>query len=241
MPSPITPAESLTQLATRFGTDKWGSHYYTPHYERHFAPLRHLPISVLEIGIGGFEDPAKGGESLRMWEAFFPNARIYGIDLHDKRVQDGGRIRTFRGSQTDDAFLDSVKKEIGPLHVVIDDGSHVNAHVIHTFLRFFPLLERGGIYAIEDLQTAYWPEFGGSPPSDHNPTTSINVLKDCIDRLNWAELTRFGYQPFWLDRQIVSLHFYHNLAFVHKGENDEPSNMFNFDGTPKAPGADPTA
>ena len=54
-----------------------------------------------------------------------------------------------------------------------------------------------------------------------------------IDRLNGAELTRFGYQPFRLDRQIVSLHFYHNLAFVHKGENDEPSNMFNFDGTPK--------
>ena len=47
----MTPAESLTQLATRFGTDKWGSHYYTPHYERHFAPLRHLPINVLEIGI----------------------------------------------------------------------------------------------------------------------------------------------------------------------------------------------
>ena len=131
----MTPAESLTQLATRFGTDKWGSHYYTPHYERHFAPLRHLPINVLEIGIGGYEDPAKGGESLRMWEAFFPNARIYGIDLHDKRAHDGGRIRTFRGSQTDDAFLDSVKKDIGPLH----DGSHVNAHVIHTFLRLFSL------------------------------------------------------------------------------------------------------
>jgi hypothetical protein len=97
----MTPAESLTQLATRFGTDKWGVHYYTPHYEQHFAPLRHLPINVLEIGIGGYEDPAKGGESLRMWEAFFPNARIYGIDLHDKQAHDGGRIRTFRGSQTD--------------------------------------------------------------------------------------------------------------------------------------------
>jgi hypothetical protein len=32
----------------------------------------------------------------------------------------------------------------------------------------------------------------------------------------------------------VSLHFYHNLAFVQKGENDEPSNLFNLDGTPKS-------
>ena len=33
-------AMSLTELAEEFGTDKWGVHRYTPHYERHLQHLR---------------------------------------------------------------------------------------------------------------------------------------------------------------------------------------------------------
>ena len=33
-------AMSLTELAEEFGTDKWGVHRYTPHYERHLEHLR---------------------------------------------------------------------------------------------------------------------------------------------------------------------------------------------------------
>ncbi|UUZ57759.1 hypothetical protein [Nocardioides sp. B-3] len=27
----------LTELAVEFGTDKWGVHRYTPHYQRHWS------------------------------------------------------------------------------------------------------------------------------------------------------------------------------------------------------------
>ena len=58
---------TLTDLAIQHQTDKWGSHSYTPHYEHHFNHLRDEPINLLEIGVGGYQDPQAGGNSLRMW------------------------------------------------------------------------------------------------------------------------------------------------------------------------------
>lgn len=215
----------LPALAARFGTDKWGSHWYARHYERHFAPLRARKLRLLEIGVGGYEDPVKGGESLRMWKAYFPNASIFGIDVVDKSAQDDDRIRTFIGSQDDEAFLLRVSGEVGPFDIVIDDGSHVNSHVIHSFQILFPLLAADGIYAVEDTQTAYWPEFGGAPP--HYPTTtSMTFFKSLVDGLNHREVPRgVDFNPSYFDRHIVGLHFYHNLVFVEKGLNNEPSNV----------------
>jgi hypothetical protein len=45
---------TLTDLAIQHQTDKWGSHYYTPHYEHHFKHLRDEPINLLKIGVGGY-------------------------------------------------------------------------------------------------------------------------------------------------------------------------------------------
>ena len=44
----------LNRLAGLFRTDKWGSHWYTQHYQRYFAPLKNKPLNVLEIGVGGY-------------------------------------------------------------------------------------------------------------------------------------------------------------------------------------------
>jgi len=87
----------LPALAAYFGTDKWGAHWYAQHYQTHFASLRRKPIRLLEIGVGGYADPQSGGESLRMWKAYFQNALIYGLDLADKRAHDEPRIRTLQG------------------------------------------------------------------------------------------------------------------------------------------------
>ena len=47
---------------------------YLPYYWRHFRDLREDVRNVLEIGV-------QSGRSLRMWEEFFPNATIYGLDI----------------------------------------------------------------------------------------------------------------------------------------------------------------
>src|SRR6185295_16936977 len=93
--------DDLEFLATRLGTDKWNGHWYARHYQHHFAPRRTHPLTLLEIGVGGYRDPRKGGESLRMWKAYFPKARIFGLDLFDKRALEEDRIRILQGSQDD--------------------------------------------------------------------------------------------------------------------------------------------
>lgn len=212
----------LVFLARHFGTDKWGRHWYAQHYQRHLAPLRTRAITLLEIGVGGYADPRAGGESLRMWKAYFPKARIFGLDLYDKSALQEDRIRIFQGSQDDPAAIERVLAETGPLDLVVDDGSHQNAHVLRTFELLFPHVREGGVYAVEDLQTSYWPKFGGSldPDASH---TSMAAFKRLADGLNHAE--RIGHQPTFLDRSVRAVHFYHNLVFVERGTNDEESNI----------------
>lgn len=211
----------LPRLAVACDTDKWGIHKYAIHYQRHLGHLKNRTFNLIEIGVGGHDAPDKGGASLRMWKAFFPKANIYGIDIFDKSALQEPRIRIFRGSQADPEFLRGVVAKIGGVHVVIDDGSHVNEHVLASFQTLFPLLADGGIYAIEDLCTAYWREFGGSDDPDA-PGTSIAMLKGLIAGLNWEEFRVRQPGPF--DRQIVALSFYHNLALIQKGVNEGGSN-----------------
>lgn len=220
---------NLDALARFFGTDKNESHYYTQHYHYHFHPFRKRSFNLLEIGIGGYDNPWDGGHSLRMWKSYFPKATIYGLDIHDKSPHSEHRIKIYKGSQIDETLLHQVVKDSGGFDIIIDDGSHFNEHVIKTFQILFPLLNANGIYAIEDLQTSYWEtdinqvSWGGSKDLDA-PFTSVNFLKRLVDGLNYQEFSIDYYQPSYLDQTITALHFYHNLAFIYKGDNCEGSN-----------------
>lgn len=212
--------DELTRLAIRFRTDKWGDHRYTPHYYRHLGHLRDQPINLLEIGIGGYSRERQGGASLRMWKHFFPQARIWGLDIEDKSFVEEPRIRVFQGDQSDPELLAAITEEIGRLDVVIDDGSHRPAHVIASFAYLFPRLADNGIYVVEDTQTSYWPEWGGSADVD-DPHTSMAMLKRLTDGLNYEEFVSEPYKPTYTDLNVVGAHFYHNLVFIEKGDNTE--------------------
>lgn len=278
---------SLIELAIKHGTDKYGTttpfpgapkldfnkgHKYAGHYDFHFTPYRHRDITVLEIGVGGFQELNKGGESLRMWKEYFPKGqvslwkqkhmqtlsrfsllrpprilfsiyeektdykafeKIVSMDYYDKTQLQEDRIRIYHGSQDDPALLQRMHKECGPFDLIIDDGSHKNAHVIASLKTLFPLLKIGGIYAIEDLQTSYWKVSNGSSTELSSPTTSMGFLKCLIDCLNHAEFDLPGYKPTYFDQHVVSMHFYHNLAFIYKGHNDEGSNILEDNRMPK--------
>jgi voltage-gated potassium channel Kch len=216
-------SSDLNRLATLHGTDKWNRHWYTQHYQRHFRHLRKRRLNILEIGVGGYEYPDQGGESLRMWKHYFPHSMIYSIDIYDKSLLQEKRIKIFKGSQVDENFLKDVFQQIGSLDIIIDDGSHVNEHVVETFKILFPLLNQDGIYAVEDVQTSYWPNYGGDSENLNNPATMMNFLKGLTDCLNYEELMRQGYEPSYFDKNIVAIHFYHNLVLINKGLNNEGS------------------
>ncbi len=213
----------LGYLAVRYGSDKWGAHRYAPRYEHHLAPLVDRRLNILEIGIGGY-DATSGGASLSMWKHFFPRAHVHGIDLYDKSAVNAPRISTAAVDQSDPAALVEFAERHGPFDVIIDDGSHVPAHVITSFEALFPLLPAGGLYVVEDLQASYWPFFQGNPQDLNDPTASVGFLKTLVDGLNHEEILSVTGRPAApADEWLSAMHLYHNLAFLEKGGNREGS------------------
>jgi hypothetical protein len=197
-----------------------GKHdWYYPWYERHLGPLRARRLNVLEIGIGGYDTPAAGGGSLRMWETYLPRALVTGIDIYDKSPHDTGRVRTFRGSQADPDFLRRVLATTGRPDVIIDDGSHVSEHVIASFQVLFPLLAPDGIYVIEDTHASYWDTFGGSSDDLNGSRTTMGFVKQLLDGLHHEDIRSPLRKPGEFDRSIVAVHCYHSIVFIEKGHN----------------------
>lgn len=217
---------SLADLAVRHGTDKWSFlHQYTSHYQRHLGHLRDHRVTVLEIGVGGYNDGEAGGGSLYMWKEFFPRGLVYGLDIADKGALDRTRVTTITADQSDPDALRATAERFGPFDIVIDDGSHMSPHVITSFRTLFPYLKEHGVYAIEDLHGSYWPQlFGGSENDLNDPEYTVGFLKQMVDGLNHEEFLRNDTRaPQMTDRTVKGLHFYHNLAFIEKGRNEEGS------------------
>src|SRR5947209_2374565 len=92
-------------------------------YDSRFQHLVDKPVKILELGIH------KGG-SLMLWRDYFPKATIVGVDLElPSGWVDQDRIRVFRGSQADAAFLNDVARQTAPegFDLIIDDASHIGA------------------------------------------------------------------------------------------------------------------
>ena len=146
----------LQELAGKYGTDKtkdchtFANKNYMHRYEYLFSPIREEVEYFLEIGV-------YGGCSLRVWEEYFPNAKILGLDINPTaKVFETDRIKIFIGSQDDPDTLDAVIEECGgKLNAVIDDGSHLVEHMISSFEYLFPSVTEKGHYIIEDTSTTY--------------------------------------------------------------------------------------
>ena len=206
----------LSQLATEHKTDKWGHHYYTEHYEKAFCHLRNKPINFLEIGIGGYEFPDRGGASLRMWADYFPMAQITGIDFYDKSgLQMPGHVKMFKGSQADKGFLEKINQQCGPFDIILDDGSHHCGHQIYSFETLFPLLKADGIYVIEDTETSYWPDYSGSKDLD-DKNTCIAYFMQKIHELHYRTN---GLPKSDFTEHIESIRFFNNIIMIQKGYN----------------------
>ena len=213
----------LNLLAALYGTDKYGEHDYTPVYRELMRPWRGKPVRVLEIGVGGYTG-ALGGESLRMWESYFRRGQITGIDVYDKSALSGGRVKVLQCSQVDAPKLTALAQELGPFDFILDDGSHLNAHQIETFGILWPHLKDGGTYIVEDVQTSYWPAYGGGPVGTPGYAQScMRWFKDLADSVNLPEFLEPA--PGALDPGLLSIAFHHNLIVLRKDLAQRFSNM----------------
>lgn len=167
---------ALSSLAFQFKTDKGPEgHGFTRFYEAFLRDRRISTRSVLEIGI-------HTGASLRMWEAYFPQARIYGIDINPIPWPLAGRIVVGFADQSDPKKLRAVADSFGPpFDLIVDDGGHTMPQQQITLGTLWPLLAPGGIYILEDLHTslAERPEEWGINAERTN--TTLDVVQHLID------------------------------------------------------------
>jgi cephalosporin hydroxylase len=206
----------LRKLGKQFATDKITTHRFDLCYAQHFSALRKKKLKLIELGIGE-EDYGLGGASLKMWEQYFTQADIYGVDLWDKSELDTNRIHTLTGDCTDEEFLNDIASNIGPFDIVIDDASHITKHTLRTLFHLIHHVRPGGYYVIEDIQTSYWPTHGGTSLAVNLVETPISWLKHAIDIINKEYLIDKDHYPLRAGFLIDSMHVYKNIAFLKIG------------------------
>jgi tetratricopeptide (TPR) repeat protein len=152
------------------------------------------------------------------------SGQITGIDIAEKRLTLNPRIKLFQGSQDDPIFLSKVCSERGPFDIIIDDGSHFPKHVATSFHLLFPSLANDGIYLIEDVQTAFWPQFGGSILHGAETMKLARTLIECLNQAELAAMDKLhSFPPF--AKQIKAFHAFHNVFVIYKGDNSKPSTL----------------
>jgi hypothetical protein len=146
---------TLHELGLKHGTDKTDENHqykgigFLDTYERYFEPRRLGVKTFVEIGV-------QNGQSLRLWEEYFPNASIFGVDINPLcKKHETDRIKVFIGDQNDHEFLQDLRQRLGPIDILLDDGSHVTRHQIATFDVLYPSIQPGGLFIIEDLICSY--------------------------------------------------------------------------------------
>ena len=188
-------------------TDKVYHHRYDRFYPMFLEPLRTLQFNMLEIGI------LEGG-SLKVWEEYFPEANIYGIDINSKWVSD--RCITYKFDQSKPEDLKKISKTIPKCKFIIDDGSHHPHHQLITFLELFEnLLDEGGVYIIEDVECNYWKPDASIYGYTIGHFNIIDYLKSTPDQIN----NEFSKSKNTLN--ISTITFAHNCVIITKKTKEE--------------------
>jgi len=156
---PLGRLPSLTDLADRFNTDKNritnNRHAYARVYDKLLSSRRFSLRRLMEVGLcrGLAERNQSETPSVELWQTYFPFSRIIGVDLTDFSKLNNERFTSFICDQSKREELRAVAARLEPrsVDVIIDDGSHASFDQQVTLREFFPLVEDGGWYFIEDL------------------------------------------------------------------------------------------
>jgi hypothetical protein len=176
--------DRMYELGLKYGTDKISLHRYHETYPLYLERFQNYSGSMIEVGL-------LEGSSLNMWLNLFPNMHIYGLDINpEKFINKGERYTILKADQSKEEDLIRVAQEIkGPINFICDDGSHIPEHQLLTFNKLFPLLEVGGVYIIEDIETSYWSSGGlygyKTAYGVGHPNSIVELFKATADGVNY--------------------------------------------------------
>jgi hypothetical protein len=185
---------SFRSLCVKYGADK-GRHIvnangltYADIYDKYFSSMRNANINILELGV-------RGGASIKVFREYFPNARIYGIDIDPscKQFHDPSKnIFIEIMSQTDENSINSFLKDT-QFDIILDDASHVNTFTIASYNILWKRVKRNAMYIIEDLGCAYL-----------NLETDYNVSN------SWPGMKYNTTDPHMFNNNILDIHTFTN-------------------------------
>ena len=124
--------------------DKGTAHSYIEEYDRLLEPYRHNS-TVLEIGL-------YSGESLRMWDEYFIDSNVIGVDITSHNLGEillDKKYNILIGDATKESFLNMIEDKM--FDVIIDAGSHFLSDQVNSFSLLKNRMNPGGIYIIEDV------------------------------------------------------------------------------------------
>jgi len=178
-----------------YPSDKNSYHSYIEDvYEEYFAEYRNKKINLLEIGVSY-------SGSIRLWNEYFEDANIYGIDNfscgqdHRNRSQDliDGKIRNIK-IITKNAYEKSALEDLPQFDIIIDDGPHTLDTQLKCIELYLSKLKPGGIMFIEDIVIDFEYDYEGDNLDKH-PT--MERLLDIIPA------KKYEYKIFDLRKSVV--------------------------------------
>lgn len=132
--------------------DKGTTHSYIEIYGEILKPYQSLNCNILEIGL-------LNGTSLLMWEEYFENAKVYGIDCSETPLNGRYDLRPMIQSGKhniiigDAENLEEMQKHFNDIKfsIIIEDANHSVQQQLKIYENFKDKLSPGGLYIIEDI------------------------------------------------------------------------------------------
>jgi hypothetical protein len=206
-------------IGKKHKTDKITHHKYHEFYPTYIEKFYEKSGGIIEVGL----DPKNGKASLHMWLDLFPNMHIYGLD-RDTPNEFKDKYTILQCDQSDPDQLNNCIDNINnSIYFINDDGSHIPEHQLLTFNKLFPLLEVGGVYIIEDIETSYWTKgslYGYQTRYGKGHEKSIvEIFKKSIDGVN-VEFSKSFQGEVQYQREIGSITFAKNCIIITKRISD---------------------
>ena len=177
-------------------------HNFTSFYDEYLNEYRNVYRRVLEIGVFL-------GSSVLMWDKYFPNAEIFGMDIKDSYI--GKKpIRSFFGDQSKKEDLQKMIDTFGGNYdLIVDDGGHTMKQQQTTLGFMFKHLNPGGFFIVEDLHTSLF---------DINLDTHNNTLTLIENLSNGKKIT----SDYMQEDEIKYLMENCDICSIHRTPHEKP-------------------
>jgi cephalosporin hydroxylase len=146
----------LVRLVDNSRTDKNTTHAYLELYEKLLMKQKDTAQNVLEIGI-------LHGGSIKLWNDFFTNATIYGLDSMDINdiwdgIKNNDKIKllTSIDAYDNDFFKTNLLDKNIKFNFILDDGPHTLESMKQFIKLYSQILADDGILIIQDVQSLDW-------------------------------------------------------------------------------------